>query len=332
MTTMPTFLQPVLVPERCYLFEAFLWVAFQRLPILTTDHEGVDIRQSDENRESGEAGYAVKVIDKYIFDDECERAGIPPDPSWQAAIDGTSILPVAHYDQMLKDRKTPKAYRKHLKQERLEAVRFESARDEWKRHYRRAIEYPASRIFVTLKDGRLPTTGKLLPAVDVGEAVEKLAVDGMDIYDIEPTLIPKSFWSLQGIDFEISAAVGEGANYCYIDLSTSDLFAVFPGERAEVVGIERVGDSFILNEGVPQPRMASRRGRPPYPWEAFHLEVASLVSRGELPAKKEAAIQQFQAWFQRELNVQPSRSAIGEKLTPYYEKFLRSNNGQKIDE
>jgi hypothetical protein len=77
---MPTFLQPVLVPERCYLFEALLWVAFQRLPILTTDHEGVDIRQSAENRESGEAGYAVKVIDDYIFDEECDRAGIPQDP------------------------------------------------------------------------------------------------------------------------------------------------------------------------------------------------------------------------------------------------------------
>jgi hypothetical protein len=331
MTTMPTFLQPVLVPERCYLFEALLWVAFQRLPIFTTDHEGEDIRKSDENRESGEAGYAVKVIDEYIFDDECERAGIPPDPSWQAAIDGRSILPVAHYDQMIKRRKIPKAYRAHLKQERLEAVRFEAARDEWKKQYRRAIEYPASRIFVALKDGRLPTIGKLLPAVDVRGAVERLADGGMDIFDIEPTPIPKSFWSLQGIAFEISAAVGEGANYCYIDLSTSDLFAVFPGERTEVVGIERVGDSFILNDGVPKPRMASRRGRPPYPWEAFHLEVASLVSRGELPSKKEAAIQQFQTWFQRELGLQPSRSAIGEKLTPYYKKFVGSSR-QKISE
>ena len=130
----------------------------------------MDIRQSDENRERGEAGYAVKVIDQYIFDEECERAGIPLDPSWQAAIDGTSILPVAHYDQMLKDRKTPKAYRKHLQQERLEAVRFEAARDDWKRHYRRAIEYPASRIFVALKEGRLPARGKLLPAVKLASA------------------------------------------------------------------------------------------------------------------------------------------------------------------
>jgi hypothetical protein len=58
---MPTFLQPVLVPDRCYLFEALLWVAFQRLPVFSSDHEGVDIRKSDEMRESGAAGYAVDL-------------------------------------------------------------------------------------------------------------------------------------------------------------------------------------------------------------------------------------------------------------------------------
>jgi hypothetical protein len=62
----------------------------------------------------------------------------------------------------------------------------------------------------------------------------------MDIYDIEPTPIPKEFWSLQGITFEISAAQDESANYCHIDVLMPDLLAVFPGERKEIVGVERI--------------------------------------------------------------------------------------------
>jgi hypothetical protein len=85
---MPTFLQPVAIPERCYLFEVLLWLAFLRLPIAVGDPEGGgDIRDSDEVRADG---YAIKVIDEYIFDEEYERAGIPPDPLWRATIEGTA--------------------------------------------------------------------------------------------------------------------------------------------------------------------------------------------------------------------------------------------------
>ena len=47
---MPTFLQAVELPQRCFLQEVLLWVAFQRLPIATYDHEGVELRES-ESRE-----------------------------------------------------------------------------------------------------------------------------------------------------------------------------------------------------------------------------------------------------------------------------------------
>jgi hypothetical protein len=190
---MPTFLQPVLVPDRCYLFEALLWVAFQRLPVFSSDHEGEDIRKSDENRVSGAAGYPVEVIDRYIFDEECERAGIPPDPSWRAALEGSFTLPVTRYDEMLRSRGLPKDYRETLKRERSEAIQFEVAWEAWRKHYQRAIEYPASKIFVALRDGRLATLGRLLPAVAVNEAVQQLAADGMDIYghrtDTHPEIV-----------------------------------------------------------------------------------------------------------------------------------------------
>jgi hypothetical protein len=107
------------------------------------------------------------------------------------------------------------------------------------------------------------------------------------------------------------------------------LLSVFPGEK-QVIAVKRIGDTLVVNEIQPQ-KNPSRvtRGRPSYPWEQFHLEVSALLQRNELPAKKEAAIQHFQSWFERELGIRPSRAAIGEKLTPYYERFLRGR-GQKI--
>jgi hypothetical protein len=45
---MPTFLQPVTVPERCFLSEVLLWAAFQRLPIASYTLDGKEIRETDE--------------------------------------------------------------------------------------------------------------------------------------------------------------------------------------------------------------------------------------------------------------------------------------------
>ena len=84
-----------------------------------------------------------------------------------------------------------------------------------------------------------------------------------------------------------------------------------------------------LNLNATQPPKHPNRGRPAYPWEPFHLEVAALLQQGELPSKKEAAIQYFQTWFHTTLGVQPSRAAIGERLKPYYDKFGR-RGGQKM--
>jgi hypothetical protein len=111
-------------------------------------------------------------------------------------------------------------------------------------------------------------------------------------------------------------------------LRTDDVLTAFPGER-EIVSVERIGSTFVLSDKAPVAHARAGRGRPPYPWEAFHLQVAGLIRRDELPKKKEAAIEHFQAWFLREHGVVASRSVVGEKLKPYYDRFMKSG-GQKI--
>jgi hypothetical protein len=321
---MPTFLQPVDVPKRCFLFEILLWVAFQRLPTALYTYDGKEIRETHEV-----GGYEIDVTDSSLSDDETRRAGIPEDPTWAAMLSDRSTLDVEFYDQWLAQNDLGDDLRKKWEAEREEARAYAKACEEWKTHYNLAIEYPASRIFIALRDGSLRAKGRLLPAIEHDAALSILQAADQMIFDIVPTDIPPSFWTLQGINFEASAARNAAQHYCHISFLTEDALSVFPGNREAVEGIERVGDSYVLTEKRGAARASTRRGRPPYPWDAFHIEVAGLLRRNELPEKKEAGIEHLRSWFEREHGIRASRSVIGDKLKPYYDKFMRVV-GQKL--
>jgi hypothetical protein len=57
--------------------------------------------------------------------------------------------------------------------------------------------------------------------------------------------------------------------------------------------------------------------------DAFRVEVADLIKSGEDASEKETGIQQMLSWFESAQGGQkPSRSAVSEKLTPYYRRFF----------
>jgi hypothetical protein len=320
---MTVYLQSVELPGRCFLHEVLLWVAFQRLPVAMYDGRGEEIRDSTDI-----GNYAIEVADAVFDEAECRRVGIPLDPEYKALFEDTPRLEPSFYYDLLQRYRHDEIQQEELERQTDLAVQHYAACAAWQAHYLKAIEYPASQIFVALRGGRLEATGRLLPAAGKQEALAILDANGQDIYKLPRTRIPETFWTLQGIDFEASAAWNETVHYCHISLITAEVISAFPGAR-EVVSVERVGDSFALMEAgkpMPSPRP---RGRPSYPWDRFHLEVAIQLQRNDMPPKKEAAIQHFQTWFAKELGIRPSRAAIGEKLTPYYEKFVR-RGGQKI--
>ena len=193
-----------------------------------------------------------------------------------------------------------------------------------KREYLSAIEYPRSKIFVALRDGTLTATGRQLKGADVGHALEALKERNINISDIEVTAIPPAFWSLQLIDFRTSTASKGNVHYYDVSCPTHEMLSIFKVDETEVRGVYRMGDFLMWapDDSVeinPRPT----RGRPSFNWEQFHVEVAAMVESGELPAKKEAAIAHFQSWFDAKMGFRPSRAAIGEKLKPYYDRFLR---------
>jgi hypothetical protein len=320
---MPTYWQPVEVPERCFLHEALLWLAFQRLPVALYNDRSGEIRSASEYE-----GSEIETPGGPLTDEECERGGIPPDPHFHYLVD-ENPRPLQTYDDFEPQYGHDEAMRRIKEAMDKQQADYERACMEWRPHYDRATEYAASQIFVALRDGRLRASGRLLPSLNVDEAIASLKAEERYVRDLPLTEIPRSFWSLKGIHFDISAAQNSEAYYCHVLLLSDDLLTAFPGER-RAIGVEQIGDTITVNEAAHNtspPR--TQRGRPSYPWERFHLEISALLQKNELPAKKEAAIQHFQSWFERELGIRPSRAAIGEKLTPYYDRFVRGP-GQKI--
>jgi hypothetical protein len=323
---MPTFLQPVWTPTRCFLNEVLLWVAVQRLPVMEPVKDK-DIRDTFEVGRFD--GHEIDYGGLPLSAEEAQRLGLPPDPRWSALLEDRYLSPPAFYDNLLAVGAKSTTGRKSLKSEREAAIKFAAACKAWDVEYGKKIQYHTARIFVALKDTSLPAQGRHLPNVDPRAALRDLARSDRDLFDVDPSEIPTSFWRIDKIDFETCAASNEAAMYCHISCPTEDMLALFPGPRTEVMGISRVGDSFVIEESSAV-RLAKREqsGRPSYPWEGFHHEVTRLLLAESLPRKKEAGIQLMQDWFSQHLMIRPGRATIGEKLKPYYDRFLRSP-GQK---
>jgi hypothetical protein len=304
------FLKPVELSEKCLLHEVLLWVAFRRLPIAISSAEFYPEELRDAEGELDSYGYAANHPDIFqpLTDQECAATGLPPDPRMAALLEyGETEVEASDFGEE-------------------DALRFQREMQEWRPKYESVIEYSASRIFVALKEGRLAASGKLLPEHDPDRALKLLQARDQCIRDLPTVEIPSHFWSLSGIDWLSNAARNHHEHYCWIRCLTEEVLKTFPGEgRVLASGVEGIGANFVFDEASEKPLLSMRlRGRPAFHWDAFHLEVADFVKRGELPAKKEAAIQHFQDWFERTLNQRPSRSSIGEKLKPYYDRFMKS--------
>jgi hypothetical protein len=106
------------------------------------------------------------------------------------------------------------------------------------------------------------------------------------------------------------------------------MLSVYPIPELPAIGsVRKLCDVYLLDgQNLDNAPPLARRGRPPFPWEGFHVEVASLIQQNALPEKKEAAIAHFEGWFRDKLGISVSRSAIGQKLKPYYQKFFTSNS------
>jgi hypothetical protein len=148
--------------------------------------DGKEIRETDEIE-----GFEVPGADTVLSPDESKRAGIPDDPDWAQQFEERSLFEVAWYDEFLAQTDLDDDLRKRMEADREAARVYRRDSDAWEPLYARAIEYPASKIFVALREGVLPAKGRLLPAMDQDEALAILEAANRDFFDIPITDIPR---------------------------------------------------------------------------------------------------------------------------------------------
>jgi hypothetical protein len=307
MTDQHLWFEPVSLLSRCSLNEGLLWVWADRVPVDTV--------------------YREKNVFESLQDWEFERLNIPPAPR--------GLGRAAQY--RTEERLRKRTYRRLLKNAREYHVltgmeEAETAR-QWLPLITSAMEVPATELFLKLRYGQIEALGKLLPVgVEIIDFLEDQNSYSRGNFDnLVDSVVPHHFWTQRGIDWFSNAVTADGNCYCDVSMPVEILMSLFPGERTPVEGAEFVGDFLLVKAPATgnigqAPRRA--RGRPPaFAWEAFHVECADLIKSGRMPQKKEAAIQQMVSWFASTQGGQtPSRSAVSEKLTPYYRRFFSDTN------
>jgi hypothetical protein len=307
MTDQDAWFEPVSLLSRCSLNEGLLWMWAQRVPVSNV--------------------YREKNVFDSLQDWECERLNIPPVPE--------GVRKAAHYltEERLRSRNygnIPKDAREYHVARGIEEAETVS---HWLRLITPAMELPATELFLRLRRGQIEATGKLLPnGVEIIDFLEdQNSYTRGDFDNLVDNVIPHDFWTMPGIDWLSNSVTAHGSSYCDVTMSVEVLMSLIPGERTPVGGAELVGDFLIVKEfladnGPQTPRRTP--GRPPaFAWEAFHVEVADLIRTSRMPQKKEAAIQQLVSWFENtQGGKRPSRSAVSEKLTPYYRRFFSNKN------
>lgn len=294
--------EPVSILSRCSLNEGLLWVWAERVPVYNI--------------------YREKNAFETLDDRECEELKIAPVP------DG--VRRAAHYltEKRLRTQKYGKMPKASLEYHVAKGVEQAEAVKQWIPEVTSAFELPAAELFLKLRRGEIEATGKCLPhGVEIIDFVEdQHSYSKGDFDDLVDSVIQPDFWTMPGIDWLTNAVTARGNCYCDISMPVEVLMRLFPGKPTPIQA-QFVGNCVLVKQDASDNVIALPRrapGRPPtYAWEPFHVEVADLIKSGRMPRKKEAAIQYMITWFASTPNSPvPSRSAVSEKLTPYYRRFF----------
>ena len=317
-------------PRICYLWEVIQWRAFGAYPTGYWDHKGNDWREKPEDPELFNPPIPDDPGDMtYLSEAQTAFAGLPPDPSFTALIDDTETFSIDHYDKMIAmfDDKQDDFENEilELRERRAEAESFWKRYTEWQADHAAYIDQFQAELLLALRRGDLIAYGRKLPRTD-RERTERLFERlGCFTENLEPEPIPQDCWVSSWVDWRECSLTTPCMAFVWISVTVEDMLSIFP--PSDLIPPDKVvqaGESYAIAEHAfaSSPKTgAGARGRPPLPWQDFYVEVARLFRDGAMPEKKEAAIQHFQTWFETERGLKASRSAIGQKLKPFYDRL-----------
>lgn len=317
-----TALIPHPVAPSCYLREALLWVAVQRLPLLVWNERSHDVR---EDLQSIEGLDPIAPDNEPLSDAESSRLGLPPDPKREFYDAGESYASPEEYRGLMAKLEVDSDLYRRWAEELAVAERLYEQKAIWDPDFEAIMEIHEAKLYVALREGRVGARGKLLPKATIEEAWTELeATDWKDWHTAPWSDIPPNFWMSQKIDWAQSSAEGRNAAYALILLDFEPLYAHFRPQIERAEDVVRVGDTYAIQKSeIDLVTPTAPRGRPPLDWDSFHVEVARRFRDNRVPAKQEAFILEMQEWCHGAWAKQVARSTILGKVRPYYTHLVR---------
>jgi hypothetical protein len=321
------FFQEMYPADRCYLFEVLMWRAFGRIPSACYTDEAIDRRFDDDDRDSYHAPFPDLGC---ISEEECKFAGISNDPRNEE----DSYYPdPSRYDRVIEN---PSKEATHAELDQIRAVRklaedFHARVKEWLIEYEEYIEQFMSEIFLGLRKGDLLAVGTACSLGGMEHAFDKWGDSSWPSVSDE-LAISKECWVLSAINWPDSALEGREKSFMWVYVETEQMLELFPPNPAGLsTPLMSSGDTYFTADITPAKKRstAPRGGRPPLPWSDFSVEVTRMFRDGEMPKKQDAGITIMQDWFLKAHGKEVGRTAITQKLKPYYDKLIRKN--QKPD-
>jgi hypothetical protein len=312
-------LQTAELAESCFLSELLTWLALHRLPLANYALDGDEFRFSREMEL-----FVHNTIAGRVTESECALAGLPLSPQIEAWNEDTHLSSVDFYNKILESDFYDDDQRRKFEDERKQAIELAEKDAAWQIQYLEYLEYYKAKIFVDMRDGKIKGRGiKLLGSneEEIGKSADKIE---SRLNEIQMTPIPPEAWVASRIDWNNCILYNDENAYCWVNFDVNEMLSLYEiRDRPSAGAIIQVGNLFVLEQAVgAEASVSAPRGRPALPWDQFHLEVAALIDARALPQKKESAIQHFENWFRVELGLQVGRSSIGQKLTPYYDRFV----------
>ena len=301
--------------ERCFLFEALLWIAFKQVPIWDRYPVGEDIDRRFRDDYECRAGEYANTDN--ITPEDCERVGLPPNPAYEHDVlfEGKVLF----YELVLMDeydlgrgKINHRELFSYSDEDISHARELRNRSDDWLEDIDIFLMEAKLSLALRLLRGGIPAFGRFCRDPKARENL----IDSNNYEMIKFNNAPPYIFQFNNIDWNNSIISYKESKYFDVCIDTTALFCEFPIGDTGVVHAHAVADALIVEPQTPSVLPQKRRGRPSFPWPEMYVELGRRAERGELPAKQEALIAEMMDWCQLKWGRRPSRSAIQSHLPP----------------
>lgn len=329
-------LVPHAIAEKCTLWEALHWVAFNIYPLQEYTDNKCDRREDLEYIEDPYFRNPIE-IESFFTKDICDKYQLPK----SAVAEYIKEYGESPYfgdfseefiSELLKDEKIDEKMSKDLFFNAQMRKEFEKEEDTFTEAKLDFLEIHKAELFAAIKKGLVKTYGRnLLKGVDLSQYDFS---DGVEIYDlwgsgVEQPLEEMSaqVWHANSLHWEECQLInGTKSVFCHILVDVESLFLHFPEPSPQMKSIMSVNGVLIDYEGDHGLGIikANNTGRPPYDWKSFQAEMASRLLKNTLPRLQKTCVIEMQEWCMSKWGKTPSETNLKNNISPFYTALKKS--------